>query len=71
MRQEDLKLVYGCVEAGESVQILGMSGVGKSNHFNNILDQKNIDHHFSDWKVKPILVRVNFHYAIDLSLIHI
>ncbi len=67
IRSKDLETIYSCIEAGESAQILGMSGVGKSNHFNNVLDPQNIEAHFKNSKQKPILVRVNFHYAVDFS----
>ena len=67
LRESDLEEIYACVQAGESAQVLGMSGVGKSNHFNNVLDPENIDRHFDGHEKRPILVRVNFHYAVDFS----
>ncbi len=67
IRKNDLHAIYSCVKAGESAQVLGMSGVGKSNHFNNVLDPKNIKDYFDGENRPPILVRVNFHYAVDFK----
>ena len=67
IREKELKEVYNCIKSGESVQILGMSGVGKSNHFNNLLDPEEIKSFFDANQTPPLLIRVNFHYAVDFK----
>ncbi|MEM7802467.1 MAG: hypothetical protein AAF633_24955, partial [Chloroflexota bacterium] len=67
LRSDDIDKIYKAVAAGESALILGVSGVGKSNLFNAVLDPTNQATFFKESTVTPILIRVNFHYAVDFS----
>ena len=68
-REKDINAIYQCVQSGESAQILGVSGIGKSNLFNHVLEPDHIADYFQtvDAASRPILVRVNFHYAVDFT----
>ncbi len=54
-------------KARESASIVGISGVGKSNLFNHLLDPKTLSHYLKDEAQNYIFVRVNFHYIPDFS----
>lgn len=67
LRVKDIEQIFKAITAGESAQILGVSGVGKSNLFNSVLDPDIQAKYFADVANPPILIRVNFHYAVDFS----
>jgi hypothetical protein len=55
------------VKAGESASIFGVSGVGKSNLFNHLLDRRVQVKYLDPEADRYIFVRVNFHYVSDFS----
>lgn len=66
-RVEEVKVLLGWVRAGESASIVGVSGVGKSNLFNHLLDPKARILHLGADARHFIFVRVNFNYLPDFT----
>ena len=66
-RQEEVSELFSLIRAGESASIIGMSGTGKSNLFNHLCDLDTQKRYVSDMKERPIILRVNFHYAPDFT----
>lgn len=64
-RQTETEQLMRLAQAGESAAIIGVSGVGKSNLFNHLLDPQVQNHYLGDGAV--IFVRVNFHFAADFT----
>lgn len=64
-RETQTKRLMQLAQAGESAAIIGISGVGKSNLFNHLLNPKVQAHYLGDDPV--IFVRINFHFAADFS----
>ena len=66
-RQDEVTELFNLIRAGESVSIIGMSGTGKSNLFNHICRLETQKKYISDIAERPIILRVNFHYAPDFT----
>ncbi len=66
-REEETSLLFDYIQAGESVSIIGISGTGKSNLFDHICDPTIQADYFPSGPDRPIVLRVNFHYAPDFS----
>lgn len=65
-RHDEISQMVGLIEAGESASVIGMSGTGKSNLFNHLVNPQTQDIYFTQ-RPFPLIVRVNFHYAPDFS----
>ncbi|MBE2224228.1 MAG: winged helix-turn-helix domain-containing protein [Anaerolineae bacterium] len=66
-RKNEIEGLLKLAQAGESASIIGVSGIGKSNLFNHLLDEKTRRQYFGDSFPDYILVRVNFHYLPDFK----
>jgi len=66
-RNIEVKQLLNWLHAGESASIVGVSGVGKSNLFNHLLDSEVQKYHLERKLDDFIFVRVNFHYLPDFS----
>lgn len=64
-RQTETECLMRYAQAGESAGIIGVSGVGKSNLFNHLLDPAVQSHYLDSQPL--IFLRVNFHFAADFS----
>lgn len=67
-RQEEIERVFSHVQAGESVSVIGVSGVGKSNFFNHLLDPNIQKHFLGKEENQYLLICINFHYLPDFSI---
>ena len=67
-RHEDIEQLCSIIKAGESASIIGVSGTGKSNLFNHLLDGATREHYLGSQWQNYVFVRVNFHYLADLSM---
>jgi DNA-binding winged helix-turn-helix (wHTH) protein/energy-coupling factor transporter ATP-binding protein EcfA2 len=66
-RNSEVKRLLNWLRAGESASIIGVSGVGKSNLFNHLLDPEVQKYHLKQKLSNYLFVRVNFHYLPDFS----
>jgi hypothetical protein len=66
-REAEISRLLNYVRAGESASIIGVSGTGKSNLFNHLLDPQTQAYYLGDESSKYIFMRVNFHYLPDFS----
>ncbi len=66
-RQKEISRLFALAQAGESANIVGISGVGKSNLFHHLLDFDTQTQYLGDAVGRHLFVRVNFHYAPDFS----
>jgi DNA-binding winged helix-turn-helix (wHTH) protein len=66
-RSTEIRQLFDLARAGESASIIGVSGVGKSNLFNHLLDKKTQSHYLGEDASQYIFLRVNFHYIPDFS----
>lgn len=66
-REAEISRLLNYVRAGESASIIGVSGTGKSNLFNHLLDPQTQAYYLGDESSKYIFMRVNFHYLPDYS----
>jgi hypothetical protein len=66
-RHHVVKKLFDWARAGESVSVIGMSGVGKSNLFNHIRDPKTQARYLEGQEANTIIVRANFHYVPDFT----
>ncbi|MGB0389261.1 MAG: winged helix-turn-helix domain-containing protein [Ardenticatenaceae bacterium] len=67
-RQAEISRLLNHARAGASASIIGVSGTGKSNLFNHLLDPLAQSHYLGDHTSKYIFVRVNFHYMPDFTI---
>ena len=67
-RSAEINQLTTIINAGDSASIVGVSGTGKSNLFNHLLDIDTLRAMFSKKQQNMLVIRVNFHYAVDLSL---
>ena len=66
-RHTETERLMNLARAGESASIIGVSGIGKSNLFNHLLDATVQQRYLGEEATDIIFVRVNFHFAADLS----
>ena len=66
-RAEEAALLMNWIGAGESASIVGVSGVGKSNLFNHVLNPKVQEAHLGPGARHFIFVRVNLHYLPEYT----
>lgn len=66
-REAEIGRLLNYVRAGESASIIGVSGTGKSNLFNHLLDPQTQAYYLGDESSNYIFMRVNFHYLPDYS----
>ncbi len=66
-RRTEAAQILRWVAAGESVSIVGVSGIGKSNLFNHLLDARLQHAHLSGDGLANVLVRVNCHTLPDFT----
>ena len=66
-RNTQVNQILRWIIASESASIVGVSGAGKSNLFNHLLDPDVQEHHLKRKLNNFIFVRVNFHYLPDFS----
>jgi DNA-binding winged helix-turn-helix (wHTH) protein len=66
-RQGEVSQLLEWVRAGESASVVGVSGVGKSNLFNHLLDPRIQELHLTPDQGNYIFVRTNFHYLPDFT----
>ena len=66
-RQTETEQLMQYARAGESASIIGVSGTGKSNLFNHLLEPATQRHFLGGAAADFIFVRVNLHYAVDFS----
>jgi DNA-binding winged helix-turn-helix (wHTH) protein len=67
-RQEEVAQLYDLAKAGESASVIGVSGVGKSNFFNHLLDPAVQEQYLGAEASSFFFVRVNFHYLLDFNI---
>lgn len=68
-RQTETEQLMQYARAGESASIIGVSGTGKSNLFNHLLNPATQRHYLGEATAANFLfVRVNLHYAVDFSM---
>lgn len=65
-RKNEVENLLSLVIAGESASIVGISGVGKSNLFNHLLDPQTLAAYL-DEPSKYLFARVNFHFTPDFT----
>lgn len=66
-RVAEVRQLFDFALAGESASIVGVSGVGKSNLFNYLLDVRTQEYYLGQDAHNYIFLRVNFHYLPDFS----
>lgn len=66
-RKNEIQTLFNLARAGESASIIGISGIGKSNLFNHLLDETTRRQYLENSFAEYILVRVNFHYLPDFK----
>ncbi|MCB9431060.1 MAG: winged helix-turn-helix domain-containing protein [Ardenticatenaceae bacterium] len=66
-REEEVSKLLKWARAGESASIIGISGVGKSNLFNHLLDIETQQAYLGTSVKDYLFVRVNFHYIPDFT----
>jgi hypothetical protein len=66
-RSAETEQLMQYARAGESASIVGVSGTGKSNLFNHLLEPATQRHFLGGAATDFIFVRVNLHYAVDFS----
>ena len=66
-RATEVSKLFSWAQGGESVSIIGISGVGKSNLFNHLLDWETQQTYLGETARDYLFVRVNFHYIPDLT----
>jgi DNA-binding winged helix-turn-helix (wHTH) protein len=66
-RLAETQQLFACIRAGESASVVGVSGAGKSNLFNHLCDAQTQAAYLGEDAARMIIVRVNFHYAPDLT----
>lgn len=64
-RLEETKRLMSVARAGESASVIGVSGVGKSNLFNHVLNRETQQRFLGDDAWRYVFIRVNFHYMPD------
>jgi hypothetical protein len=66
-REDEVSKLLKWARSGESASIIGISGVGKSNLFNHLLDSETQRAYLGEAVGNYLFVRVNFHYIPDFS----
>ena len=64
-RAQETERLMAVARASESASVIGISGVGKSNLFNHLLDRETHVCYLGDLASRYVIVRVNFHYMRD------
>lgn len=66
-REEEVSKLLKWARGGESASVIGISGVGKSNLFNHLLDSETQKAYLGEAVKAYLFVRVNFHYIPDFT----
>lgn len=66
-RQTEVSQIFTWIKAGESCLVIGVSGVGKSNLFNHLLDPHVQEAHLGKHAKDYFFIRVNFHFLPDFN----
>lgn len=67
-RAAEITRIREIIRAGESASLIGVSGVGKSNLFNQLLNREIQQHMFGNEARNYLIIRINCHYVADLTL---
>jgi hypothetical protein len=66
-RKDETNRLFICMKGGESASVVGVSGVGKSNLFNQLLDPRVQSSFIGEDYLNYFIVRVDCHYLTDLT----